>query len=167
MQRKHVLYLSLVALAVLLAAQLAYYFPQMPETMATHFGGNGHPDGWGSRGGFVGFTVGMFVFIVGVFLAIPLLLRVTPVWMINMPNKDYWLAPERKASSLEKLRSTFLSAAVAHGGLMLAVNQLVFAANLRDPARITMMWWVLGAYAVWFAVWMVHLFLMFRRPANA
>ena len=49
-------FIALVALAV---AQAIFYYPQLPGTMASHFDGAGHPNGWSSKPVFVGGMFGM------------------------------------------------------------------------------------------------------------
>ena len=71
-------------------------YPLLPERMASHFSFDGTPNGWQSKEAF--FT-GMFVVIAtSAFVAflIPLLMAFSPDNLINLPNKKYWLAPERR-----------------------------------------------------------------------
>lgn len=44
------IYLGLLLLAIL---QAAWYYPQLPEMVASHFGVSGKPDGWMSRQSFL------------------------------------------------------------------------------------------------------------------
>lgn len=47
-------YVLCAGLMVLLAVQALYYYPQLPERMASHFGADGRPNGWTTREGFFG-----------------------------------------------------------------------------------------------------------------
>src|SRR5689334_19191939 len=83
--------LSIIALALVLILTA----PQLPERVASHFKVAGTPDGWMSRSAylwtFAGLTGGMSLFILTLFYC----LRFLPVSLINLPNRDYWLASER------------------------------------------------------------------------
>jgi uncharacterized membrane protein len=83
-----------VLLWTLFAAYVWTSAPQLPERVATHFGAGGEPNGWMSRAGHVRFTLlfGLIVpaFVIAIFATMP---RFGDRWM-NIPNKDYWLAPE-------------------------------------------------------------------------
>ena len=48
--RVAVIYLGLLSLAIL---QAAWYYPRLPETVASHFSGSGIPDGWMSKQSFL------------------------------------------------------------------------------------------------------------------
>ena len=77
---------------------------ELPERVATHFGFNGQADGWMSRRAYLVFECGFPVFIAGLFAVLSVLVRVLPAWCVNIPRKDYWLAPERRALTGRLLR---------------------------------------------------------------
>lgn len=76
----------------------------LPERVATHFGFNGQADGWMSRRAYLVFESGFPALIAGLFAGVSALVRVLPAWCINIPRKDYWLAPERRALTGRLLR---------------------------------------------------------------
>ena len=41
-----------LALLVLAALQIAYFYPQLPDTVASRFDGAGRPNGWAPKGAF-------------------------------------------------------------------------------------------------------------------
>lgn len=91
------------------------------------------PDRWGSptsllvaHGCVIGFGTVLF-------WALPELVRRAPQSMINLPNKDYWLSPERREIATTKLAiwaDTFGSAV----NVLMITLQLVLAGN-GDHAR--------------------------------
>lgn len=85
------LYLGFVAYLVFSATQL-------PDRLASHFNAQGLPDGWMGRADYLRFMAifgfGFPAFIVG----ISSLFRLFPQG-INLPHRDYWLAPERRADT--------------------------------------------------------------------
>src|SRR5438105_4325656 len=76
---------------------------RLPQRVATHFGMNGIPNGWMTRNGYVQFTVassiGVSIFILLVFA----LIRFFPPRYVNIPHREYWLAPGRRAGTQEFL----------------------------------------------------------------
>jgi hypothetical protein len=72
----------------------------LPERVASHFNAAGVANGWMSRDGFVGFDAGVVALLSAVFLTLGFVTSRRPVSLINLPNKDHWLAPERKAETL-------------------------------------------------------------------
>ena len=96
MYRRRIAQTILFTLPLVAAVHMAVYYPQLPERMATHFGPNGQADGWMSKSAFTAFFLIMITFMTALMSGIGTLIRVLPPEMINLPNKEYWLAPERR-----------------------------------------------------------------------
>jgi len=99
------LYTFLALFGLLMAA---YYYPRMPVRMASHFAGDGRPNGWQPREAFflIMLVVGSLSAII-VFFA-PWRIASQPDARINLPNRDYWLAPERRALTMNYI-SAFMA----------------------------------------------------------
>jgi uncharacterized membrane protein len=148
----------LLALPLAACAHIAYYYPQLPDRVASHFGPSGEADGWMSKPGFAGFYVVMMVFLSAVFAGTNALLRHTPDDMINLPNREYWLAPERRDATLRGITDSMSSFGVATAVLMLAVMQLVIQANVDGTFRLgAEALYYLVAYLIYTTVWTVTL----------
>lgn len=90
----------LVFLIAVFISQCVFYYPNLPEMMATHFNGAGEADGWMAKPNFFLFEVGILLLIVLQFTFMPWLIGKMPKAFINMPNKEYWFAEERRAETL-------------------------------------------------------------------
>ena len=131
--------LPFVCLGLAIAAASAFVLATvegLPDPVATHFGGSGTPDAWMSRRVYAS----ALLFFVSVF---PLLLaaaiggvpRLVP-GLVSLPNRDYWLSPERRRASLEYLTAhacwlgclITLTAAAIHGTIL--------DAHREDPVRL-------------------------------
>lgn len=124
----------LIALVVLLVAQFAYYYPQLPETVASHFDINGVPNGWMSKTTFGVVMAFVTILTIGSTAGIALLLPHMQD-AINIPNKDYWLAPERREETMAFIGSSLLWIACAVVLLLLVINFYVFRMNMeKTPA---------------------------------
>lgn len=152
------------ATAILMAI---VYFPMLPSRVASHFDAAGNANGWSSRGSFVVQHVGISTLITFVFAGIAMWLQRIPVSMVNLPNREHWLAPERREASMRWIERHLLWFAAA----MMALLQLVFAFTYRSNAAGSgrmaphLMWPALGAIlgvAAWF---LVAIYRRFSRPA--
>jgi uncharacterized membrane protein len=157
-------------LLVLLAAsglvQLLHYYPELPETVASHFDGAGRPDGFQSRNGFAVFSATMLALIVALFGGLGPLFRKFPSKWFNLPNRDYWLAPERRDETIETISVQLEWYGAATLALYLLVIQMVIETNQTSGRNLDSrsMWMVLGLYLVFTAIWTVRFVLRFRKP---
>jgi uncharacterized membrane protein len=148
-------------------ARVASLWPALPPVMASHFGANGQPDAWTSRAAFFGLFCGTMGLTLLALLTAPLWLRWMPVRLVNMPNREHWLAPERKAHTLRRLGGwmnwmSFLTAALA-----LVVLELTLQANIHrralanGPFLFAVAIYVLGTVAL-----VVGIYRSFRLPKS-
>jgi len=137
----------------------------LPDVVASHFEGDGYANGFMSRAGYLRFTlafvVGLPVFLVGVLH----LSLGSPNARINLPNRDYWLAPERRADTV-----AFLRAHMARFGAVLVVflcyvHWLVVRANRLAPPRLSSPAMVGGllVFVVFALIWIRSLLRRFRN----
>lgn len=111
-------------------ARLAISFERLPQRMATHFDVSGKADGYQTRDGFAWTSVLISLALLALFAVLPAILARLPERMINLPNKDYWLVPERRAQILERLTKMGDWLGCATIGLLTGVFELVIRANL-------------------------------------
>jgi uncharacterized membrane protein len=139
---------------------------ELPARVATHFDISGRPDGWMSRTTAVVFSavVGslLSMFLMGLFFS----LRFFPDRAFNLPRRDYWLAPERRAATFAYLfrQSFWLSSMMIAflAGLQIAIIQ----ANRPGAApHLSMMLTlaVAGCLIAGHVVWIVGLFRHFMK----
>ena len=62
-------------------------------------------------------------------LALPALIRRVPADFINIPNRHYWMASERRDESVGFLRTHVLWMEAATLVFLIAVAQIIFSAN--------------------------------------
>src|SRR5438477_229129 len=93
--------MSRVPLALLVLLYIGFFsfvaasVPQLPATVATHFGGSGRPNGWMSQRGYAIFIVVFAWVIPTLIVGSCALIRVLPKRAVNIPHRDHWLAAER------------------------------------------------------------------------
>ena len=126
------------SLALLGAAQYFYYVPRLPEIVASHFGRGGSVNGWQTKTLFFSLELGSIVLATVISFGVPRMIEALPVSMINLPNKEFWLGPERRDETLSYLRVWILWFGCALLAFLLFVMELVFRANLQNPPRLNM-----------------------------
>lgn len=154
----------MVVLLVLWLCQLAIYYPQLPDQVASHFDNRGVPNGWSSKLTFFELTFVMIVLLAGVFLYMPVFQRRISIKMTSLPHREYWLAPERRDETWTYVQRRMLWLGVATVALMLGITQLVIHANLNPPVALsTAAAYLLGGYITYSLVWTVRFVSRFMR----
>jgi uncharacterized membrane protein len=156
----------LVLLFVAAVAQLAWLYPQMPARLATHYDGAGSPNGWMTREGAIVFHLAILGVTALAFVALPVLLgRLSPT-LINIPNREYWLAPERRAATVAALQNWMAFLGCGAVALMIAITQLNFQANLRSEPKLssTALVACVGAFLLYMGGWIFALHRKFPKP---
>lgn len=165
MKLQRMIFLALVAVA---AIQIAHFHPLMPEKMASHFDGRGVANGWMSRDGFVGVYVFVLALMSAMFFLLPRGLAKLPPSMINLPNRDYWLAPERRAKTGEMIEAYMNECGNATLVFMLLVFQMAFTANLDATHKLSdRIWYYLVIFMLYMAAWLIRFIRSFNLPPGA
>ena len=157
------------AILLLLAAagvvQLLHYYPLLPDTMASHFDGTGRPDGFQSRDAFFALSALMLMLTVVIFGGLGVLFRTIPSKWFNLPNRDYWLAPERREATIETISGQMEWFGAASLALYLFVIQMVVETNRTNEPKLDSgtMFAVLGIYLLFAGVWIARFIGRFRK----
>ncbi len=155
---------ALVLIVLLMIIDTIYYYPRMVDPMATHFDGSGAANGWSSKNSFLGLYAVMMVVILLSFWGSVALMRVIPARFINLPHRDYWLAPERKEETLAVFSKYLYWFGAATMALLAGILHECFLANLQTPPRLERPWLYLGFYLGFTAVWLIVFYRRFRKP---
>lgn len=153
-----------VLLAFAIVAQVAMHYPDLPERIASHYDAAGVPNDFTTKSGFVTMYAIISVMVFGMFAAVPWLVRKLPVSLINLPNREYWLAPERKDASIARVGVMMDVFAGATGALLLCIFEMTFRANESGNGHLPPPWPLLGGYLAFVAIWLVMCFRAFPKP---
>src|SRR5271169_4373963 len=138
-----------------------------PARVPSHFDAAGHPNAWASRDEMFLLQVGVTLLIAALFIAIPWLLKSAPASRINLPNKGYWLAPERREETMERLASSFDVFASATALLLVVVFELTSLASRGGNLATEYFIPVLVSYLLFSVGWTVALIRTFASvPAE-
>ncbi|MEM7135219.1 MAG: DUF1648 domain-containing protein [Myxococcota bacterium] len=139
-----------IGIVVLVVWRVASVWSSLPDTVASHFAASGEPNGFMSRAGFfwvMGLVGGGTIALL---FAAPMFLRKLPTHMINVPNRDYWLATDaRRIEALDRLASYLGWMAMATAALLAVAIELAVEANVHRTGFASGPFLVcLGAYFV-------------------
>ena len=156
--------LLLITMVVGIAQSIYYYF-HLPEKIASHFGPSGIPDSWMTKNAYLALEIGMVLFITLLMLSIPFFLKITPIFLINFPKKDYWLAPERKQHSLKIICPWFYIFGAGMNIFFIFIFYLAYRANLSEPIILNdkLVWWGTSCFLVFLIVWIIGLYSCFNK----
>jgi uncharacterized membrane protein len=110
--------------------QNAWYYPRLPERVAIHFNAAGKADSWGSKSHATLLMLGLQIFLPSFLLLTSQLTRSLPIHCINLPHREYWLAPQRKEATVASMERFLWWIAMATSLWILVVNHLTFVANV-------------------------------------
>jgi hypothetical protein len=150
------------------AALIVHLAEQLPDLVAVHFDAAGRANGFMTRGGCRDFmlltTLGVPLLIT---LATALLPRLVPASLINIPHRDYWLAPERARDSLGFLSEQGLWFGCIFVVFLACVDAMLVKANSVSPPEFPNRLFVIMLIVFFCAVgaWFVRMLRRFRAPA--
>jgi uncharacterized membrane protein len=156
MSRRHIPGWLFGILSGWLIGELAILWPRLPQRLATHFGIYGEPNGWSTPSQFLIMMAALLGIFVALFTMAGWLDRI-PDRFVNLPNKGYWLATDRRVATLATLREwlhwflviTFAALVVLMSAMLranlleaphLSISPLVAFAGLVLPQVIMIAW---------------------------
>ncbi|MCB1616650.1 MAG: DUF1648 domain-containing protein [Pseudomonadales bacterium] len=156
-----------IFLANLLLALAGYFI--LPDTIASHFGSGGYPNGWSSKTFFIGLMI--TVVYLPMFLLVffsEKLITSTPKKWLNLPYKDYWLKEENIPLLLEKWRAVMFEFGVALFSFHFITLGFVIEANMQPDPRLNegLFFPVFIAFMVYIAIWLYRLIKTFKPPQH-
>lgn len=159
-------FLLLVFLGFLQARNFA---AAMPGVMATHFGASGSANGWQTKGQFFIVEIVMLAVCLLIGFGIPAIIAAAPPSLVNLPNKEFWLAPVRRDHTLAVFRIQMTWFACALLTFLIVVNQLVFNANQSVPRHLNgpQFTMALLAFLGFVAIWTIRLISHFSKTPAA
>jgi uncharacterized protein DUF1648 len=137
----------------------------LPERVASHFSAAGLANGYMSRDAYrifmLAFGFGVPLVVVALIAWLP---RLAPN-LINIPNRDYWLAPERREATLAALDACALWLGCLLTAMAGGVHWLIIRANAGTPPKLenSLLFTLLGAFVSGLVCWIIVLMWRFRK----
>jgi hypothetical protein len=129
----------------------------LPERMALHFAAHGEANGWMPRSAdlilFGGLGVGLPLFLA----ALSLLTGLVPDRLVNLPHREYWLAPERRAQTRAYISRQTIWISCLMLLFLSGIHGLVIQANRVTPPDLPMnlFWMLVGGFLAGVASWSI------------
>ena len=156
---------SFVLLAGYAAFHFSSYYSQLPDVVASHFNARGVANGWQTRPAFFAVFVGVSVLAAVIGFGIPRIISAMPLQLINLPNKQYWLAPDHLAETRALLNNYFAWFGCAVFLIIIVTFDYAIQSNLHPDNRpdVSRMWYILAVFLAFVAVWIIRLLTRFLR----
>ena len=158
---------SISAFLVLLVAALVFIYysgGSMPKLVASHFSASGDATGFLPRAVYVRITLALVLLPPILLVYLPRRTLRNPKARIHLPHRDHWLAPERRAQTVEILAQQ----CTRFGEMLLAflcyAHYLVVRANELRPPRLSSGWFLAGlvVFLGFTVLWTIRLLDRFR-----
>jgi uncharacterized membrane protein len=155
----------LVVLCSIFVAYLIYSAPLLPDKVATHFGAGGQPNGWMSRSEHLILmgALGLGMPLVSVIIA--LLSRYIPSGMVNIPNRQYWLSPERREQTSRYITRQMFWMASLEVAFFAGIQWSIVEANRLTPVQLPAdkFWPLFIGFMAAIGIWSIVFILHFRK----
>ncbi len=98
------LFFAILAAGIL---QCLHDFPFLPDRLASHFSAAGHANGWMTKQQFLMTYAVVILPAVALEFLMPRRIAGTPGNRLRLPNREFWLAPERRAETFAYFQKFF------------------------------------------------------------
>lgn len=141
----------------------------LPDRVAAHFGAGGEADAWMTREGYLMWMLAFGVAFPAVITAlVGLLPRAWPgLAFVNLPNRDHWFAPERRAESLAYLGRHACWLGCLMVLMAMGVHALILRAHETAPPSLPLVPFLalLIGFVLGVGAWILVMYRKFHRPA--
>lgn len=157
---------TLICLMVFSVTFVIYTSYYLPSHVATHFNLDNEPDGWMTRNAYLLLMLTLLISIPSIVsVSISLLSEKFP-HLINLPNRDYWLARPRQNESLDFVATHGHRLGRLVTVLMTGLHYVVLVANRAEPPALPQSWFmaILLGFVFALGMWVMALYRRFSKP---
>ena len=108
----------------------------LPERVASHFMAEGAANGYMPRMQYVTSMAALVVVVPLLLVSMAKLASYLPTQFVNLPNRQFWLSPERRAIALASFSRFGVWLACGIVAFLCLVHWFVVQANLLNPPRL-------------------------------
>jgi len=161
---RKVLFIFFISLILIYYIQLFCQAGSLPDKVISHYNLSGKPNGYSSREGFIIFQA-IIGLIISLSFIIPYLIagRLSDK-NINLPNKEYWLAPERRAKTIDIQRIYFSLFGIISMIFIILLNMISFKSNTSENVNLgTEFFIIFGLFVIgiFYSSW--HMYFFFKN----
>jgi hypothetical protein len=146
--------------------QCLHDLPLLPDRVASHFGPSGNANGWMTKPQFLLTYALVLIPAFAMEFWMPSRIIRTGADRLRLPNKEYWLTPERRGETLAYFERFFAWCGCALLALEVLAMGLAIRANLQTPPRLptTPVVSAILAFVLFNLVGVIGIFRRFSKP---
>ena len=165
MNKSKVLVFIYTFFIVLCVAFVSIAAQNLPPVVASHFDLSGTPDATMPRDQFTNLFLAIMVLTSGLMALLPMLIAKLPPQMINIPNRMYWLAPDRIVETKQILQAYLLIFASKLCCFMAVIFWLIVQAHLHNPPQLSThhLMAATGVFVLMTILWSLRLSARFKK----
>ncbi len=134
-----IIFFAVVTLSFVLPV---FYYPRLPEIIASHYNFKNEPNAWMSKQSAIIIHYAVVAFLTIMFSCFIYFIPKLPKSMINLPNKDYWLNENnREETFLVFRRFMFWLGSITIGFLSFIIQE-VYNTNITGKSKLTFAVWI-------------------------
>lgn len=160
-EQKNLGIICTIALILVTIAQLLYYYPLLPDRIASHFSFKMQPDRWSPKNMVMLLDLSLMLAFAALFHFVAWIMGKFPTSWINLPNKDYWLCPDRKGQTLNQLATFFIWFGNVTLLFIVVTFNLTYQANLSSNQKAHNFWVALVLFLITIGFMIYHLLKRF------
>ncbi|RMD51301.1 MAG: DUF1648 domain-containing protein [Ignavibacteria bacterium] len=165
--KKDISFFILWATVAAAIVQSIYFYPHLPNEVAVHFNASGQADNFSSKLSANIFQIGIVCFIAILFGGISYFITRAKDDFINLPNKEYWLAPERRNETIAYLIKFTNWSGVITNIFLLLVFQQVTNTNIAGKSYMDKsFWFIFISFMIVMIGMSIYLVFRFSRKKN-
>jgi uncharacterized membrane protein len=145
--------------AVGLSGALARYATSPPQ-VPVHYGIDGAPDRFGSPLELLVVQIAAVGLGTLLFASLPAITRRIPIHFLNFPNKEYWLAEQRRDLTLVRLGRFSDAFGIAHNVLWILLIALLSPHSSAAPTQVLGL--LIGAFLAFTVGWTIAFRMAYR-----
>lgn len=149
--------------------QAAYFYPKLPDKIATHYGTDGASDNFSDKKTALIINIALISLMSAIFYGLSWLMKKVPDNLINIPNKAFWLSPENKPLMMKIISAFGIRIGIVTELFLLMLFQHIYSMNLSESRLNNRNFWIgLLAYfaIIGLLVWQVYQFFQSKQRVN-
>jgi uncharacterized membrane protein len=165
MNNTKVLAFAYAFLLILCVAFILGTAQNLPPVVASHFDLSGTPNATMPRDQFTNLFLAIMVLTSGLMALLPTLIAKLPPQMINIPNRMYWLSPDRIDETKQILQAYLLILASKLCCFMAVIFWLIVQAHLHNPPQLSThhLMVATGVFVLMTIFWSLRLSARFKK----
>lgn len=157
-----------VVLFALVFIQGIYYYPKLPDKIATHFDARGNANSFTSKKTAITMNILIFVLLSGLFYGMGFLVKFVPIKFISLPNKELWLNEQNKETSYKIITEFGMKIAVVSQIFLLFLYQHIYQINL-EHGKLNSTYFIFALiFLVGYILWLTYKIYRFfsKKPGS-